>query len=102
MDDFTPDLITVVDDDNIEHEFEILDRIETDDNKKYVALTPVFEDAEELLNDSGELIVLRVIEDNDGNILEPIEDEKEYDEISNIFLERLSEYYDFETEDEEN
>lgn len=99
MEDFTPDLITVVDDDNTEHEFEILDRIETDDDKKYVALTPVFNDAEELLNDSGELIILRVIEEDEGNILEPIEDEAEYEEIGNIFMERLSEYYDFEGEE---
>ena len=103
MDKYGNDIVTVVDDDGIEHEFEVLDRIETDDNKKYIALTPFFENAEDMLNDSGELIILRVIEEEGETVLEPIEDDKEFDEIGEIFQERLSELYDFEEveEDEE-
>lgn len=100
MEDYNPDIITVVDEDGQEHEFEVLDRIETDDDKKYVAMIPVFNDADELLNDDGELIILRVIEDEDGNILEPIEDEEEFDEIGGIFKDRLGEYFDFNDDEE--
>ena len=83
-------LVTVIDDDGTEHEFEELDRIETEDGKKYIALIPA--DDEE---DEGELIILRVIEDNGKNMLEPIEDEEELDEIFEAFQERLTEFFDF-------
>ncbi len=99
MEDYGNDLVTVVDDDGKEHEFEVLDRIETDD-KKYIALLPVFESKTDLLDDSGELIILSVSEENGETVLEPIEDEDEFDEIGAIFEERLSEYFDFEDKEE--
>ena len=94
MDQYGPDIVTVVDDEGAEHEFEVLDRIETDDGK-YVAMIPVYEDEEAILDDSGELIILRVLEENGENILEPIEDEDEFNEIGQIFEERLSEMFEF-------
>jgi len=101
MDEYGPDIVTVVDDDGVEHEFEVLDRIETDGDKKYIAMIPVFENDEDMLNDDGELIILRVIEEEDETVLEPIEDEDEFNEIGRIFEDRLSEMFDFEGEDEE-
>lgn len=82
-------LINIVDDDGNEHVFEELDRIETDDGKKYIALIPADDEDEE-----GELIILEVIEEDDANYLEPITDDKLFDEISEIFIERLSEAFD--------
>ena len=101
MDDYGPDIVTVVDEDGVEHEFEVLDRIETDDSK-YVAMIPVFTEEEDLLDDSGELIILRVIEENGETVLEPIVDEDEFNEIGQVFEERLSEMFDFEEDDEED
>lgn len=98
MEDFGPDIVTVVDDDGKEHEFEVLDRIETDDNKRYIALIPVFENETEMLEDSGELIILRVSPEDD-TLLEPIENEAEFDEIGGIFEERLADMFDFQDED---
>ncbi len=92
--DFGPDIISVTDEEGTEHTFECLDRIETDD-ARYVAITPVYENAEDMLDDAGELIVLRVQEEDGETFLVPIEDEKEYDRISAAFEERLSEEYDF-------
>jgi uncharacterized protein YrzB (UPF0473 family) len=90
--DYNPDLITVTDDDGNEHTFEILDRIETDE-AKYAALVPVYDNPEDLLEDDGELIVLRVEEDEDGETyLCPIEDDNEFDEIGAIFQQRLEDY----------
>lgn len=100
MDNYGPDIVTVIDEDGVEHEFEVLDRIETDDSK-YVAMIPVYSGEEELLDDSGELIILRVIEENDDTVLEPIEDEDEFNEIGQIFEERLSEMFDFENDEED-
>lgn len=101
MEEYGNDIVTVVDDDGNEHEFEVLDRIETDDDKKYIALLPVFEKESDLLDDSGELIILHVIEENGETVLEPIEDEDEFDEIGKIFEERLAEFFEFEEDPEE-
>ena len=101
MDEYGNDFVTVVDDDGKEYEFEVLDRIETDDDKKYIALLPAFDSETDMLEDSGELIILRVIEEDGESILEPIEDEDEFDEIGAIFEERLSEMFEFDDEDEE-
>lgn len=101
MDEYGNDIVTVVDDEGVEHQFEVLDRIETDDNKKYIALTAVYENPADMLDDSGELIILRVIEEDGESILEPIEDDEEFDEIGGIFQERLSELFEFENEDDE-
>ena len=60
---FNPDLVSVIDENGVEHVFEELDRIETD-TAKYVALLPVYDEAEEILDDDGELIILKVCEED--------------------------------------
>ena len=92
------DLITVVDDDGKEYLFEELDRIELDDGNKYIAVVEVPQTDEEILTASNEMIVLKVIENNGENYLVNIEDEEEENEIGKIFIERLSEEFDFEEE----
>ena len=95
---YNPDIVSVVDEDGKEHIFEELDRIETDDGK-YVALLPLYDDPEEQLQDSGELIILKVEEDADGETyLCPIENEEEFNEVGLAFEERLSEMFDFDEE----
>lgn len=95
---YNPDLVSVVDDNGVEHTFEELDRIETD-SARYVALVPYYEKPEDLLEDDGEVIILKVEEDENGDtFLCPIEDAKEFDEIQKIFEERLADL--FEEEDE--
>ena len=94
---YNPDLVSVVDEDGVEHIFEELDRIETDD-ARYVALLPVYDEAEEILESDGELIILKVEEENGDQYLCPIEDEKEFNEIGKIFEERLSEMFEFDEE----
>ncbi len=95
---FNPDLVSVIDENGVEHVFEELDRIETD-TAKYVALLPVYDDAEEILDDDGELIILKVCEEDGEIYLEPIEDDNEFNEIGKIFEERLSELFDFNEEE---
>ena len=90
-----PDVVSVIDEDGNEHFFDELDRIETDEGK-FVALTPVYENAQDVIEDDGELIILKVEEENGETYLCPIEDQKLFFEIGKIFEERLSEYYDFE------
>ena len=94
---FNPDLVSVIDENGVEHVFEELDRIETD-TAKYVALLPVYDEAEEILDDDGELIILKVCEEDCETYLEPIEDDNEFNEIGKIFEERLSELFAFDEE----
>lgn len=96
---FGNDILTLVDEDGTEHEFEVIDSLVTDDNE-YFALIPT-ETAENLANDDGELVILKVVEDNGEEFLEPIEDDDEFEEISEIFMDRLEEYYDFDAGEEE-
>jgi len=94
------EILTLVDDEGEEHEFELVDSEELE-GTRYVALVPVFDDAQEQLDDSGELIVLRIVEENDEEFLEAIEEEEEFDRISEFFMERLSDEFYFEEEDGE-
>lgn len=95
---FNPDLVSVIDENGVEHVFEELDRIETD-TAKYVALLPVYDEAEEILDDDGELIILKVCEEDGETYLEPIEDDNEFNEIGKIFEKRLSELFEFNEEE---
>ena len=96
---YNPDIVSVVDEEGKEHVFEELDRIETDKGR-YVALLPMYDDPQEMLEDNGELIILKVEEDDDGETyLCPIEDEEEFNEVGEAFEERLSDMFDFEDEE---
>ncbi len=95
---FNPDLVSVVDENGEQHVFEELDRIETDEGR-FVALLPVYDEAEEILDDDGELIILSVVEDEDGETyLEPIEDDELFDKIGKAFEERLEDLFEFDNE----
>lgn len=61
-----------------------------------MALLPVYDDADESVNDDGELIILEVAEENGEDLLVPIEDDAVFDEIAEIFEERLSDLYEVE------
>ncbi len=98
-DEYGADLVTVLDDEGNQHQFELVDAIETDDGR-YVALLPVYEDPSESVNDDGELIILEVAEENGEEILVPIEDEGMFEEIADIFEERLSDLYEIEEMEE--
>lgn len=96
---FQIDTISLMDEDGVEHEFEIADAMELD-GKEYMALIPVFDEAEDYLEDSGELVILRVGNEDGEEFLEQIPDDDEYDRVAEIFVKRLEEYYDFEEVDD--
>ena len=99
MEEYTPDIVSVVDEEGKEHIFEELDRIETDKGL-YVALCPLPEDPSQLTeSEEDEFIVLKVVPGEGEEVtLYPIEDEEEYDEVGQIFLERLEELFSEEEE----
>ncbi len=91
--DFGPNLISLMDEDGNEHEFEFVDSLELE-GSEYVALIPVYDNPADSLEDDGELVVLKVMEDNGEEYLEAIEDEDEFNNVSELFMDRLSDLYD--------
>lgn len=89
---FEPVIVSVVDEDGVEHMFEELDTIELDD-KEYVALIPVYDD--DIADEDGELIILQRNYEEDDIYLEPIEDEDEFMKIGQMFEDRLSDMFEF-------
>ncbi|NLM79885.1 MAG: DUF1292 domain-containing protein [Clostridiales bacterium] len=92
---FGPDIVTVIDEEGLEHEFEVLDAIETEDGR-FVALLPVYDNPSDTLNDDGELLILAVQEEDGEEMLVTIDDDQLFDQIADIFEERLSELYEIE------
>lgn len=86
-------IVSVLDDEGTEHQFELLDAIETDEGR-YVALLPIYTEAEAAIEDDGELVILEVVNDNGDDLLVPIEDDDMFETIAAAFEERLSEYYE--------
>ena len=99
--DASVDLITLTDEAGVEHEFELLDTLERE-GTTYVALLAGAENPE-LLEGDGNLVIMKSITDELGEeYLELIEDDDEFDDISDLFMERLSDLFEFEVEDDED
>ena len=94
------DIVSVVDEAGKEHMFEELDRIETDKGR-YVALLPIYDDAAEQLQDDGDIIILQVTEENGETYLSQIEDDDEFNEVGQLFEERLMDLFEEEEDEEE-
>lgn len=90
---YNPDIVSLTDEDGKEYNFEILDAIETDESR-YLALLPVYDDPQKLLEDSGELVIVRVCEENGEEFFEEIEDDAEYETIADAFVDRLQDYFE--------
>ena len=92
---YEPDIISVTDDDGNEILFELLERYEND-NGVYVAITEYRDDAEDIVEADYEVIILKVAEENGDEYLEEIEDEAEYNEVSEILMNKIDQQYDVE------
>ena len=102
MDDFELDTVVLEDEEGKKHEFEIVDVYEHDNGVTYAALMPVLKNPDEILEADNELIIMKIVsEGEDGEFLELVEDDDEFDEIGDIFMERLEDLYEFDDEDEE-
>ena len=97
---YMEDIVSVIDDDGVEHLFEEIDRVETEDGNRYVALLPIYDDETEILDDDGDVLILKVVEEDGETYLVQIEDEKEFNEIGNIIEDRLIEKYEAENSED--
>lgn len=90
------DLLTLTDEEGVEHEFEVADDLELD-GMHYVALIPNPASDDELLAEDGNLVIMKYGVDEGGEeFLALIEDDDEFFKVSDMFLERLKDQYDFE------
>ncbi len=95
--DYDPDIITLSDDDGKEYTFEVLDAIETDTDR-YLALLPVYDDPQKMLDDSGELVIVKVTEEDGEEFFSEIEDDDEYDTIADAFVDRLENFFEIDNQ----
>ncbi|MCM1329209.1 MAG: DUF1292 domain-containing protein [Ruminococcus sp.] len=92
--DMAADLYTLVDEDGVEQQFEMLDSMDVGDDR-YYALVPYYDDPTKEIEADTELVVLKSEFDKNGEeTLVSIDDDEEYERIGNMFLERLNEIYD--------
>ena len=86
-----PDLYELEDENGNKQTFELLDAMEYGD-EKYYALTPYYENGDEALEDSGDVVILKAeYDENNDEILASIEDDDEYEKIGQMFMERIDE-----------
>lgn len=98
-DEYSADLLTLIDDEGNEHEFEILDVIDNDDGC-YYALLPTFENPQDSVDADGTYYIFEAIEENGEQQLAEVEDEELLDRLAEIFESHFDEMFD-EAEDEE-
>lgn len=80
-------IVTLVDEDGTECEFEIIGQHE-EDGQLYVALLPADTDIE---SDQWEYVVVKYVEEGDDASFVSIDDDAEFDKIANIFDNMFSE-----------
>ena len=104
-DEYGADLLTLIDDEGEEHEFEVLDVIDNDDGCFY-ALLPTFEDPQQKVEAEGTYYIFEAIEEDGEQQLAEVENEELLDKLAELFEGRFEELYDDEdsadSADEEN
>ena len=91
--DYNPDIIKMEDDEGKDYTFEVLDAIEFELGR-YLALLPVYDDPQEQLDSDGELVMVKVEEENGEEYFVDIEDDDEYETVSEAFIERLRDFFE--------
>ncbi len=92
---YNPDLVSLVDDEGKEYNFEVIDAIETDIGR-YLAMLPTFDDPQKMLDDSGELVIVKVMEEDGEEYFCEIEDDDEYETVADAFVDRLEDFFEIE------
>lgn len=98
--DYGNDFVTLTGEDGETYEFEILKELDVD-GVHYAALLPADEEGDE---ESEDVYIVRIVEENNEEIYEVIEDDDEYERVARVFEQEfendLAEYD--EDEDEED
>lgn len=88
-------VLVLIDEDNVEHNFELLDIFEIEEDK-YAVLFPLNEDCAD-----DEVIVMKYeLDENGEELFSDIEDDDEWERVTEAY-DKLIEEYDEEDEDED-
>lgn len=90
-------IISLLDEEGNEQEFEHLASLEYN-GENYVALAPYFENPADLVEDDGELVILKIVEEDGEEMLSAIEDDAEFDTVSKKFEDLLADEYEIDEE----
>ena len=91
---FEADLITLIDDEGQEHEFEIIDELDNDDGH-FMALVPTQPDQEDASAEAETYYIFEVVDEDGEEQLQEVEDDALLDELADIFESRFNEaFYD--------
>ena len=100
LDNQSPEIFTLTDEDGNEQEFELMDIME-ENGTIYYALVPYLEDPEAMIQEDTELVVLKVGEENGEEFLSTIDDDDEYERIGEMFIERINNMLESDDEEDE-
>lgn len=94
---FNPDVFTLIDEDGVEVQFELLERAEFE-GKEYFALVPVEKNPD---FEDGEYVILRLeeIEGSDEATLVTIDDDEEFERVADFFDDLLFDEVDYDETD---
>jgi uncharacterized protein YrzB (UPF0473 family) len=96
--DYSPDILTLTDEDGKEFSFEVIDAADFND-ERYLAVVPYAEDSKEKLEEDASLIIMRVGEEDGEEYLDVVDDDEELYEVSELFAHRLEELYDIDLDE---
>ena len=92
LEEATPDLLTLEDEDGKEVTFEVIDATEVN-GTRYLAVIPYQEDPESL-QEEAELILMRIGTVDQGEYMDIVDDDEELITVGKVFEERLRAMYD--------
>ncbi|HOH88272.1 DUF1292 domain-containing protein [Ruminococcus sp.] len=99
MNEYTPELFELIDEDGNKKAFELIDATEMD-GEQYFAMVPAAED-EDYLNADCDLVILKTVYEDGEEILASIDDDEEFDKVSGYFLQRIQDVFENGIEDDE-
>lgn len=91
LEEATPDLLTLEDEDGQEVTFEVIDVTEVN-GTRYMAVVPY--EAGDTAEEEAELILMRIGTDEQGEYMDIVDDDEELLTVGRVFEERLRAIYD--------
>lgn len=98
---YEADLLTLLDDDGNEHEFEIIDEIENDEGH-YIALSPTAQAQDSLSVEPDTYYIFEIVEEDGEEQLMEVEDDETLDKLAEIFESRFDAEFYGDEEEEDN
>ena len=97
MNEYTPELFELIDEDGNKKAFELMDAAEID-GEQYFAMVPAVEN-DDYLDEDCDLVILKNVEEDGEEILVSIDDDDEFEKVSSYFLQRIQDVFENGIED---